>query len=83
MGAMAIVGIAAALATRTLTIAEALSGFGNGTVWLVVTAFFIAAGFIKTGLGARIAYNLVARFGAQHARPRLQPRGRRPRPGAR
>ena len=63
MGAMAVVGIAAALATRTLTIVEALSGFANVTVWLVVTAFFIAAGFIKTGLGARIAYGLIAMFG--------------------
>ena len=63
MGAMSIVGIATAVATRTLTIAEALSGFSNGTVWLVVTAFFIAAGFIKTGLGTRIAYSLVALFG--------------------
>jgi DASS family divalent anion:Na+ symporter len=63
MGAMAVVGIAAALATRTLTIGEALSGFANGTVWLVVTAFFLAAGFIKTGLGARIAYLLVTLFG--------------------
>ena len=63
MGAMAVVGVAAALATRTLTLGEALSGFANGTVWLVVTAFFLAAGFIKTGLGARIAYVLVTRFG--------------------
>ncbi len=63
IGAMAFVGIAAALATRTLTIAEALSGFGNATVWLVVAAFFLAAGFIRTGLGERIAYHLVARFG--------------------
>jgi DASS family divalent anion:Na+ symporter len=63
MGAMAIAGIAAALGTRTLTITEALSGFSNATVWLVVAAFFIAAAFIKTGLGARIAYTLVAAFG--------------------
>jgi len=63
MGAMAVGGIAAALATRTLTIGEALSGFANATVWLVVTAFFIAAGFIKTGLGTRIAYVLIALFG--------------------
>jgi DASS family divalent anion:Na+ symporter len=63
MAAMALVGIAASVATRTLTITEALSGFSNGTVWLVVAAFFIAAGFIKTGLGARIAYTLVAWFG--------------------
>ena len=63
MGAMSIVGIAVAVSTRTLTIGEALSGFGNSTVWLVVAAFFLAAGFIKTGLGARIAYQLVAAFG--------------------
>jgi divalent anion:Na+ symporter, DASS family len=63
MGAVSLIGLAIALATRTLTTAEALSGFSNATVWLVVTAFFIAAGFIKTGLGARIAYRLVASFG--------------------
>jgi divalent anion:Na+ symporter, DASS family len=63
MGAVALVGIAAALATRTLTIAESLSGFANATVWLVVSAFFLAASFIKTGLGARIAYALVRTFG--------------------
>jgi DASS family divalent anion:Na+ symporter len=63
MGAIAICGIAAALVTRTLTITEALSGFSNVTLWLVVSAFFFAAGFIKTGLGARIAYVLVSWFG--------------------
>ena len=63
MGAMALTGIAAALVTRTLTITEALSGFSNVTLWLVVCAFFFAAGFIKTGLGARIAYLLVSWFG--------------------
>ncbi len=63
IGAMALLGIAAALVTRTLTITEALSGFGNVTLWLVVCAFFFAEGFIKTGLGARIAYLLVSWFG--------------------
>src|SRR5437867_1882640 len=63
MGAMALTGIAAALVTRTLTITEALSGFSNVTLWLVVCAFFFAEGFIKTGLGARIAYRLVSWFG--------------------
>ena len=63
MGAMSVVGIAAAICTRTLTLSEALSGFANGTVWLVMAAFSIAAGFIKTGLGERIAYSLVGVFG--------------------
>ena len=63
MGAIAIAGIAVSVGTRTLTLTEALSGFSNGTVWLVVAAFFIAAAFINTGLGARIAYSLVTAFG--------------------
>ncbi|MBI3049215.1 MAG: DASS family sodium-coupled anion symporter [Acidobacteria bacterium] len=63
IGAVAFVGIAATLATGTLTLAEALSGFTNGPVWLVMAAFFLASGFIRTGLGERIAYILVTLFG--------------------
>jgi divalent anion:Na+ symporter, DASS family len=63
MSAMAVIGIAAALATRTLTIVEALTGFSNVTLWLVISAFFFAAGFVKTGLGTRIAYLLISKFG--------------------
>src|SRR2546426_2369677 len=63
LGAMTLIAIAVALVTRTLTVAEALSGFSNSTVWLVVAAFFLAAGFTRTGLGPRIAYGLVALFG--------------------
>jgi DASS family divalent anion:Na+ symporter len=59
MGAIAILGITAVTLTGTLAIGEALSGFGNRIIWLVVTAFFIARGFVKTGLGARIAYGFV------------------------
>src|SRR5881296_4613807 len=63
MGAIALTGIAATLLTRTLTITEALSAFSNATLWMVIFAFFFAGGFIKTGLGARIAYRLVSWFG--------------------
>lgn len=63
IGAVAFVGIAATLATATLTLEEALSGFANGPLWLVMTAFFLASGFIRTGLGERIAYALVSLFG--------------------
>src|ERR1700675_4948002 len=42
---------------------EALSGFGNSTIWLIVVAFFISRGFIKTGLGCRIAYLFMAALG--------------------
>lgn len=63
MGAIALIGIAATAVTGTLTIDQALSGFGNGTIWLIVVAFFISEGFIKTGLGSRIAYLFMAALG--------------------
>lgn len=56
LGAVAMLGIVVTVLTGTLTIGQALSGFGNSIVWLVITAFFIASGFLKTGLGTRIAY---------------------------
>lgn len=63
MGAIAMIGIAVTALTGTLTINQALSGFGNGTIWLIVAAFFISRGFIKTGLGSRIAYLFMAALG--------------------
>ena len=45
--------------TNTLSAKEALTGFGSGTIWLIVSAFMIARGFIKTGLGRRIAYKII------------------------
>lgn len=63
MGAVAITGIMATALTGTLTVGQALSGFSNTVIWLIVLAFFIARGFIKTGLGARIAYLFVALLG--------------------
>ena len=63
MGAVAMLGITLTAITGTLTINEALSGFGNRVIWLIVIAFFISRGFIKTGLGARIAYLFMARLG--------------------
>lgn len=63
MGAVAILGITATALTGTLTINAALSGFGNRVIWLIVLAFFISRGFIKTGLGARIAYMFMSLIG--------------------
>lgn len=63
MGAVAMLGIAATALTSTLTIREALSGFGNTTIWLIVIAFFVARGFNKTGLGSRIGYMFMRAFG--------------------
>lgn len=63
MGGVAVLSIAAVILTGTLGTQEALSGFQNTTIWLIVIAFFISRGFIKTGLGNRVAYMFVKRFG--------------------
>ena len=63
MGAVAMFGIAATSLTGTLTIEQSVSGFGQRVIWLIVIAFFVSRGFIKTGLGARIAYLFMAAVG--------------------
>lgn len=45
------------------SLAWALSGFANGTVWLIFGAFMFALGYEKTGLGKRIALLLVKAMG--------------------
>lgn len=63
MGAVVIIGVMMTALTGTLKIAQSLSGFANSTVWLIVAAFLVARGFIKTGLGRRIAYIFIRAFG--------------------
>lgn len=63
MGAISIIAMAVATGTKTLTLDEVLAGFHNEVAWLVLFAFFISLGFIKTGLGNRIGYYFIALFG--------------------
>jgi DASS family divalent anion:Na+ symporter len=62
-GAVVILGVAMTAMTQTLPISAAMAGFSDSTVWLIVAAFLFARGFIKTGLGRRIAFVLVRAFG--------------------
>ena len=63
MGAMALIGITVCALTKTLSVPQALSGFSDATIWLIVCAFLFARSFIKTGLGSRIAYMLMRAIG--------------------
>jgi L-tartrate/succinate antiporter len=64
-----LLGITAAAALNLVaanpdaSIRWALSGFSNGTVWLIFVAFMFGLGYEKTGLGQRIALNLVRLLG--------------------
>lgn len=70
IGAVGLLGItafavtgAAGAASSKKAIMDALSGFDSYLIWLIVVAFFIAKGFIKTGFGRRIALIMVKYFG--------------------
>lgn len=62
-GSVALIGLTLAMITGTQTPEDALAGFSNTTIWLIVASFFIAQGFLVTGLGERIALLFVARLG--------------------
>ena len=62
-GAIVLVGIAFSIYTKVLPEAKALSGFASSTVWLIFCAYVLSIGFVKTGLGRRIAYRLVSWVG--------------------
>ncbi len=49
--------------TASASMKSALSAMNNSLIWLIVIAFMIARGFVKTGLGQRIALFLVKIFG--------------------
>jgi len=63
LGAVAMIGLGVAMCTGLLTFAAAFSAFASEIPWLIALAFFLARGFIKTGLGSRIAYYIVSLFG--------------------
>lgn len=63
MGAVALFATAICIVTSTLTLEQSLSSFNSPIVWLVVLAFMIARGFVKTGLGSRVAHLFIRSFG--------------------
>lgn len=63
MGAVVLLGVTLSTVTGTLNILDALNGYGNSTVWLIVAAFLFARAFSKTGLGRRVAYMFIRAFG--------------------
>ncbi|HEX5883144.1 MAG TPA: DASS family sodium-coupled anion symporter, partial [Pyrinomonadaceae bacterium] len=61
--AVVLLGVTALPVFRVLTINEALTGYADPVVWLVLAAFFISRGMIKTGLGRRIAFLFIKAIG--------------------
>jgi DASS family divalent anion:Na+ symporter len=64
MAPTVLLGLVVLVLTGTLPLSEAIrNGFGDTTVWLVVTAFLIAGAVERTGLGRRLALVLVRALG--------------------
>lgn len=67
--AIGIIGVTLATALQLIStkpgeaLKWTLSGFSNGTVWLIFVAYMFACGYEKTGLGRRIALFLVKHLG--------------------
>ena len=58
-----IIALATAVLTGTLTTDQAYSGFSEEFILLIIVAFLIARGVIKSGLGKRIAFLIIKKFG--------------------
>ena len=61
--AVVLLGVTALPVFGVLTINQALAGYADPVVWLVLAAFFISRGMIKTGLGRRIAFLFIKAIG--------------------
>ena len=63
IGAVAFIAISFSAWTGLLKTSDALAGYGNSTIWLIVCAFLYSRGFIKSGLGKRIAFRIIEAIG--------------------
>ncbi|MBQ9274737.1 MAG: DASS family sodium-coupled anion symporter [Succinivibrio sp.] len=63
IGAVAFLGVTVAALTGVVTVGTAISGYGNSTIWLIICAFLLARGFIKSGLGRRISFLIIRAIG--------------------
>ncbi len=63
MGLAVLSGLFTLSISKVITFDESLSSYSDSTVWLVFAAFLIAKGVISSGLGKRIALQLIYWFG--------------------
>ncbi len=58
-----VIALVAVVMLRVLTPEKAFSGFSESFILLILAAFLVAKGVIKSGLGRRVAFLLIRRFG--------------------
>lgn len=63
MGAIALIGLTTSAIMGIMPIKEGVSGFGEPVIWQIITVFFIARGFVNTGLAKRISFHIISMLG--------------------
>ncbi|HEX6622872.1 MAG TPA: DASS family sodium-coupled anion symporter [Pyrinomonadaceae bacterium] len=63
--AVVLLGVTATALLGVLPIERALGGYADPVVWMVLAAFMISRGMIKTGLGRRIAFLFIRAIGSR------------------
>src|SRR5271166_6125678 len=62
-GALVLLAVTLSAIFGGLTVEQALAGYADKSVWLVMAAFFISRALINTGLARRVALFFVRLFG--------------------
>ncbi len=60
---VSVIALVAVVLLRVLPTEKAFSGFSESFILLILAAFLVAKGVMKSGLGRRIAFLLIRRFG--------------------
>lgn len=63
MGGLTFVALTLCAMLGVCTLSQAVAGWGGSVAWLVMSAFIIAKGFSKTGLGRRLSLIIVKKIG--------------------
>lgn len=63
IGLVALVGLTICILTNVMSTGQALSGFANSLLWLIVMAFMFSRAFLKTGLGERLSLKILSLIG--------------------
>ncbi|KAI3784433.1 hypothetical protein L1987_43532 [Smallanthus sonchifolius] len=63
VGAWTFVCLTISVVTKTMSFKNAFAAFTNEVIWLIVVSFFFSRGFVKTGLGDRLAMYFIKWLG--------------------
>lgn len=64
LGSVVFFGMMSILLTRTLSFQELFLSYAQPSIWMIITAFFLTGGVIKTNLAQRLSYIFLSGMGS-------------------